>query len=49
MGSFGKFDAEEDKIIVENVENLVKPTKMKSFDEVLEIDTSDEHRIRGLR
>jgi len=43
--SFGKFDAEEDKIIIENMENLVKHTKMKSFAEVLEIDTSDEYRF----
>jgi len=43
--SFGKFDAEEDKIIVENVENLVKHSKMKSFVEVLEIDPRDEHRF----
>jgi len=43
--SLGKFDAEEDKIIIENMENLVKHTKMKSFVKVLEIDPSDEYRL----
>jgi len=43
--SFGKFDAGEDKIIVENMENLVKWAKMNSFDEVLDVDPSDENLV----
>jgi len=43
--SFGKFDAGEDKIIVENMENLVKWAKMNSFNEVLDVDQSDENLV----
>jgi len=43
--SFGKFDDEEDQIIVENAENLVKQAKLKSCVEFLDIDPSDEHRV----
>jgi len=43
--SFRKFDAGEDKIIVENMENLVKWAKMNSFDEVFDVDPSDENRV----
>jgi len=46
--TFGKFDAEENKIIVQNVENLVKQAKMKSFVDVLEINPSDEHQVRRM-
>ena len=45
--SFGRFDAEEDKIIVENLENLVKRAKMNSIGEVLDVALalSDENRV----
>ena len=43
--SFGKFDAGEDKIIVENLENLAKQAKMNSYDEVFDVDPSDENRV----
>ena len=43
--SFGRFDPDEDKIIVENLENLVKRAKMNYFGEVLEVDLSDKNRI----
>jgi len=43
--SFERFDAGEDKIIVENMENLVKQAKMKSFVEVLDDDLSDENQV----
>jgi len=43
--SFERFDADEDKIIVENLENLVKRAKMNSFGEVLNVDLSDKNRV----
>jgi len=43
--SFGRFDPDEDKIIVENLENLVKLAKMNYFGEVLEVDLSDKNRV----
>ena len=45
--SYGRFDAEEDKIIVENLENLVKRAKMNSIGEVLDVALalSDENRV----
>jgi len=45
--SFGRFDAEEDNIIVENLENLVKRAKMNSIGEVLDVALalSDENRV----
>jgi len=43
--SYKKFDAEEDNIIVKNIETLVKKTKMKSLGDILEIDHRDEHRV----
>ena len=43
--SFERFDADEDKIIVENLENLIKRAKMNSFGEVLNVDLSDKNRV----
>ena len=43
--NFGRFDAEDDKIIVENMEKLVKRANINSSVEVLEVDPSDENRV----
>merc|ERR1719342_1447757 len=43
--SFGKFDAGEDKIIVENMENRVKWAKMNSCDEVFDVDPSSDNQV----
>ena len=43
--SFGKFDASEDKKIVENMENLVKQAKMNSYDEVFDVDPSSDNQV----
>merc|ERR1719348_1224436 len=49
--SFGRFDAEEDKIIFENLENLVKRAKMNSFGEVLDVALAlnDENRVTRIQ